>query len=202
MLISRQAISHARTTWKVHMISLSFGFEKVQAPDKMGEEITQCLNDGIMVFASASNDGGGGSRTYPARYGRVICVHSATWQGEASRSNPGREEGLDNFSAVGEHVRPIWPSKVSKQKAGMDYRRGTSFATPVAVSIAAFMIGYIRTRWPGHPWIIQPWSPDGMTRIFQLMKMKIGDYDWVCPTRYIKYTKPEKIEGDLKQYLG
>jgi hypothetical protein len=183
------------------MISLSFGFDSVRHPDSMGDEIRQCLNDGIMVFASASNDGGEGSRTYPAKYLRVVCVHSATWRGKASDSNPGLEEH-DNFSVVGEEVRPIWPSKAPKEAGGMKYKSGTSYATPVAVSIAVFMIGYIRKRWPNYPWVTKPWSPEGITIIFRLMSKPIDGYDWVSPTRYIKYTRAEKIEGDLKHYLG
>jgi subtilisin family serine protease len=183
------------------MISLSFGFDSVRYPDRMGDEIRQCLNEGIMVFASASNDGGEGSRTYPAKYPRVVCVHSATWQGKVSDFNPG-PEGHDNFTVVGEKVRPTWRSKPTTEPGITRYKSGTSYATPVAVAVAAFMIGYIRKQWPDYPWVTKPWSPEGITRIFQLMSKRIDGHDWISPTRYIKHTRLEKIEGDLKQYLG
>ncbi|KAL6408085.1 hypothetical protein AUP68_08458 [Ilyonectria robusta] len=196
-----EAIRHARTKWGIHIISLSFGFDSVRYPDNFGEEIRQCLNNDIVVFASASNDGGDGSRTYPAKYARVVCVHSATWQGKVSGFNPG-PEGYHNFTVVGEKVRPIWRSKAPTEAGGMKYKSGTSYATPVAVSIAAFMVGYIRKRWPDYPWVTNPRSPEGIARIFQLMSKRTDGYDWISPTRYIKYTRAEKIEGDLKQYLG
>ncbi|KAI1110422.1 peptidase S8/S53 domain-containing protein [Nemania sp. NC0429] len=196
-----EALKFARTEWRVHMITLSFGFDSVRSPDTMGDEIRQYLHDGIMVFASASNDGGEGSRTYPAKYSGVICAHSATWRGSKAERNPGLEEG-HNFSFVGEHVRPIWPAKNSRDESRMKYKSGTSYAAPVAVSVAAFMIGYIRKKMPDHPWVIKPWSPEGISTIFRMMAVKIDGYDWVSPTRYLKYTKEGKILGDLEQYIG
>ncbi|KAF2963128.1 hypothetical protein GQX73_g10440 [Xylaria multiplex] len=199
-----EALKFARTQWGVHMITLSFGFDSVRSPDTMGEEIRQCLHEGIMVFASASNDGGEGSRTYPAKYPGVVCAHSTTWQGSKAERNPGLEEDR-NFSFVGELVRPIWPAKSPRDDSRMKYKSGTSFATPVAVSVAAFMIGYIRKKRPETPtfeWLIKPWSPQGILIIFKVMAMRIDGYDWVSPTRYLKYTKEEKIMGDLLQYLG
>ncbi|TGJ84207.1 hypothetical protein E0Z10_g4570 [Xylaria hypoxylon] len=196
-----QALKLARTQWGVHMISLSFGFDSVRSPDAMGDEIRQCLHDGIMVFASASNDGGEGSRTYPAKYPGVVCAHSATWRGSKAESNPGLEGDL-NFSFVGELVRPVWPAKNPADDNRMKYKSGTSYAAPVAVSVAAFMIGYIRKKMPDYPWVIKPWSPEGIFIIFKMMAMRVDGYDWVSPTRYMYYTKEGKIMGDLQQYLG
>lgn len=200
-LIFPKALKFARTQWGVHMITLSFGFDSVRSPDTMGDEIRQCLHNGIMVFASASNDGGEGSRTYPAKYSGVVCAHSATWQGSKANGNPGLEGGR-NFSFVGEYVRPIWPVKNPSNDNRMKYKSGTSYAAPVAVSVAAFMIGYIRKKKPGYAWVIKPWSPEGILTIFRMMAVRIDGYDWVSPTRYLKYTKEEKIMGDLQQYLG
>ncbi|RWA11934.1 hypothetical protein EKO27_g3171 [Xylaria grammica] len=196
-----EALKCARTQWGVHVITLSFGFDTVRSPDTMGDEIRQCLHEGIMVFASASNDGGEGSRTYPAKYPGVICAHSTTWRGSKAERNPGLEEGR-NFSFVGEHVRPIWPAKNPVDDNRMKYKSGTSYAAPVAVSMAAFMIGYIQKKMPDYSWVIKPWSPVGISRIFGMMAVEIDGYDWVSPTRYLKYTKEGKIIGDLQQYLG
>ncbi|KAF7537785.1 hypothetical protein G7054_g3488 [Neopestalotiopsis clavispora] len=196
-----KALIYSRTQWRVDMINISFGFDGVQNPDTMGSEIRQCLHEGIMVFASASNDGGEGSRTYPAKYSNVVCAHSATYNGSKSEYNPGLEEGR-NFSFVGEHVRPIWSAETRTGDSRMKYASGTSYATPVAVSVAAFMIGYIRKKMPDYIWTIKPWSPQGILIIFELMATEMDRYDWVSPTRYMKYTKEEKIMGDLKQYLG
>ncbi|KAI0401306.1 hypothetical protein F4802DRAFT_619006 [Xylaria palmicola] len=196
-----EALKVARTEWGVHMITLSFGFDSVSSPDTMGDEIRECLHHGIMIFASASNDGGEGSRTYPAKYPGVVCAHSATWRGSKAERNPGLEKGL-NFSFVGEYVRPTWSSTHSSGDGRVAYRSGTSYAAPVAVSVAAFMIGYIRKKMPNVKWVIKPWSPEGILKIFELMSVKIDGYDWVSPTRYMVHTKKEKIEGDLLQFLA
>lgn len=188
------------------MISLSLGFDSVQSSDSMGDEVRECLHDGVIVFASASNDGGEGSRTCPAKYAGVICAHATTWRGNKSELNPGREEG-PNFSFVGEHVRPIWkpePAKVAskREETKMEYKSGTSYATPVAVSVAAFMIGYIRKNMPDFAWVIKPWSPRGILAIFRMMAVNIDGYEWVSPTRYLIYTKEVEIIGNLQQHLG
>ncbi|ETS84479.1 hypothetical protein PFICI_02504 [Pestalotiopsis fici W106-1] len=197
-----KALKVARTQWGVHMINMSFGFDSVRSPDIIGDEVRQCIHEGIMVFASASNDGGEGLRTYPAKYPGVVCAHSATWRGSKAERNPGLEKDLRNFSFVGEHVRPVWSAKMSKDDDRMKYASGTSYASPVAVSVAAFMIGYIQKEMPEYPWVIKPWSPEGIMAIFDMMASRVDGYDWVSPTRYLKYTKKAKIVGDLQQYLG
>ncbi|CZR58257.1 uncharacterized protein PAC_08148 [Phialocephala subalpina] len=199
----KEALFEVRMNWGgVHMISLSFGFDSVHYPDNMGAEIHKCLNDGIIVFASASNDGAAeGARTYPAKYQRVICVYSASWLGKVPDKSPGTE-GHENFCTVGEDVRPKWPSKDPEDAAGLQYKSGSSYATPVALSIAAFMIGYIRKRWPDHPWVAEPCSPEGIATIFELMSKKIDGYDWISPTRYLKYNKAMKVQGDIMQKFG
>lgn len=108
----------------------------------MSVEIKNCIYDNIIVIASASNDGGEGSHTYPARLPNVICAHAASCYGNKYDRNPtpGKEE-LD-FSLVGEDVRPIWPSKVSKQPEGMQYR------------VRDFVCGSCRSLGGGfHDWI-------------------------------------------------
>lgn len=185
------------------MISISFGFESVSFPDTIGEAVRRCLKEDILVFASASNDGGEGSRTHPARISSVICAHSATYNGRRSEFNPGTQQ-THNFSFVGEHVRPLWGlrSETATMNTGITYKSGTSYATPVAVCVAAFMIGYIEKKMPNYPWVIQPCSPEGITQIFQMMAVKMDVYDWVSPIRFFKHTMEEKIQADLKQQLG
>jgi len=134
-----------------------------------------------MVFSSASNDGVEGSRTYPAKLPGVISCYTTNSQGKGSDFNT-PAEAAPNFSFVGEEIRPIWPRKTAKVPERMKYKSGTSFATPVAVSVAALMIGYIEQKFPQKKWRIKPQSPEGVAKIFDLMKTKIGDYDWVSPT--------------------
>jgi hypothetical protein len=188
------------------MVSLSFGFGKTGTPDKIQKEIENCVNAGIIVFASASNDGGNRPRTYPGNYGRVLCVHSATGMGDGSSFSPTPEETdtkKHNFSAVGECVKSYWPLKdpnaADAASKKYKYMSGTSFATPVAVSIAAFMVGYIQKNMPDHEWNVEPLSPGGMQTIFRMMSKenKRDGYDWISPQWFFLKYGEDKIKQDL-----
>ncbi|RSM01128.1 hypothetical protein CDV31_011492 [Fusarium ambrosium] len=197
-----EAMKHARTEWGVDIMNLSFGFEgDPPEPDEMGQEIKDCLHNGITMFASASNDGGESPRTYPAKYPGVVCVHATDWKGDASSCwfNPAPDRFSENFSVVGKDIRPTWPKK--PRDTTMKYRNGTSFATPVAVAFAAFMIGYIQIQCPDRRWITRPRSPEGITTIFRVMMERKGDYDWISPTRYLALNKRVTIEGQLVDRL-
>ena len=170
----------------------------------MGFEITNCLRDDIMLFASASNDCGEGSRIYPAMYKDVMSIHSANWRGEKSGFNPERY-GQDNFSTVGECIRPVWdPSNTTESQSCLQYRDETSYATTVAVAIAAFMIAYIRKTMPEteeHQWGIKPWSPEGIVTIFRLMAKDIDRYDWISPTSFTSEKTKSWIQEQLRETL-
>lgn len=182
------------------MISLSFGFSKVGAKDAVQKEIESCLNNNLVVFASASNDGGNRPRTYPGKYNRVICIHSATGTGDHSSFSPTPEtdSGQHNFSAVGECVKSYWPMK----EAGTGthkYMSGTSFATPIAVSIAVFMLGYIDRKMSNYEWNIEPLSPEGVRVIFDMMSRgnRRDGYDWLSPEWFFTKYNEDKIQQDL-----
>jgi hypothetical protein len=84
----------------------------------------------------------------------------------------------------------------------MKYESGTSYATPVAVAIAAFMIQFIRVKgWADWQWMYAPWTPEGMRRIMEKMSVKKYEYDWVSPTRYIRHSRIDEIEMHLKIML-
>ena len=79
---------------------------------------------------------------------------------------------------VGDSLQSCWPSKVEAN--AMRYMSGTSFATPVAVSIAAFMIGFVQKGMPQcSEWTHPPQSYEGMKRIFDLLSEERDAYDWV-----------------------
>jgi hypothetical protein len=190
------------------MISLSFGFRKTVGPDRVHQEINNCLKQGIIVFGSASNDAGNRPRTYPGNYKGVLCIHSATGNGNKSTFNPTPEPETtkkDNFSVVGDCIESAWPSQDPEAigATGKKYVSGTSFATPVAVSIAAFMIGYIRKHMDGYGWNIEPCSPEGMQIIFHMMseKTKRDGYDWISPQWYFEHFGEDCIKQDLKREL-
>lgn len=127
---------------------MSFGFPR-RVPGYL--ELEQAIRDAehanILIFAAASNDGGNRKRAYPARADRVICVHSSDGQGNPSDFSPTPVENQDNFSTLGEAVRSSWPVELcdlEKDPEAMIYKSGTSFATPIAVAMAAFLLLYAR----------------------------------------------------------
>jgi len=199
-LTTTKAINHARTQWGVDMISLSFGFN--EPVTGILKEIDDCINAGIIVFAAASNDGGNLSRTYPARWDRVFCIHSATGEGNKASFNPSPIDKEYNFSVVGDCINSTWPSNSLNKAGGKKYMSGTSFATPVAVSIAAFMIAYIQKKKPDQIWKINPKSPKGVKAIFQLMADERDKYDWISPQRYFKAYREAKILADIDHALN
>jgi hypothetical protein len=85
----------------------------------------------------------------------------------------------------------------------MKYESGTSYATPVAVAIAALMIDFIRVKgWAEDwQWMYPPSTTQGMERIMKMMSVKEYGYDWVSPTRYFRQTHMDDIETDLKKVL-
>lgn len=198
-----EALKHARTKWNVDMISLSFGYRVVDNPDNIQTEIKSCLDKGIVVFASASNDGGTRDRTYPAEYNRALCIHASNGKGNNWKDNPTPLLHRDNFSVVGVCILSSWPVNLLKgDEKKKKHQTGTSFATAVAVSIAAFMIGYVHQHMPEYKWNTKPWEPDGMVKIFQILKDAREGYDWVCPERYIRSLKVEPIKPRLLRELG
>ncbi|KAM4059852.1 subtilase family protein [Hirsutella rhossiliensis] len=134
------AIDYARTKWKVNMMSLSFGFEK--PVERIKVELDKCICDSIIIFAAASNDCANSPATYPAAHGQILSIHSAS---AGKRHNCVRSAKDVEFVTVGECLESSWPSRDGQVKK---YMSGTSFATPVAVSIAAFMLGYIDRNVP------------------------------------------------------
>ena len=158
---------------------MSFGLMKKKRIKAIHREIDKCVKAGILIFAAANNDGGNSGRAYPAKHGDgVFCVHSATGEGARATYNPTPEPHEDNFSFVGDGLFSCWPS--SPESNHMRYMSGTSFATPVAAAVAAFLIGYIRKNMPEHEeWCDPPTSFQGIRKLFLMMSEKRDNYDWV-----------------------
>jgi hypothetical protein len=182
------------------MVSLSLGFDKPS--DELKTEIDACISDSIIVFASACNDGPEGTRTYPARYPGVICVHASNQRGTKYELNPLPEKGCGVLSFTGEMLRPIWGRRGLETTTKLEYRTGTSYATPVATAFAAFMISFIRLQgWSDWPWQWKPASPYAMGIILDMMSDDTEVYRWVSPTKFLKRHSKEVIEMLLKKRL-
>lgn len=183
------------------MISMSFGFTNASyggpylRKGGIRSEISKCVTDqerDILVFASASNDTNEGWCTMPATESKVICAYSAKHSGYRSELNPPPGTDGPNFSFFGDQIRPTWGRRDlqdSKRSSysNMQYKSGASYATPVAVSMAAFIIGFIELNgWPDSCFPYSPRNYDGMAYIFKMISRPVDGLDWISLTRFFK----------------
>jgi len=187
------------------MISLSFAFEgDDETLEPIVLQIDLCLKAGISVFAAASNDGGSSGRAFPARQDGVFCIHAGTHDEMAPKINPDPQDGDDNFLVLGCDILSSWPGFNADGSGRKEYKTGTSFAVPVAVSIAAFMVAYISKLEPKcDKWHNKPMSPIGLRKIFQAMvrEQKNPTYDWVSPCGFV-YENKSTIVSDIRKRLN
>lgn len=191
------------------MISLSFGFQNpVQA---ISDKVTECLNRGISIFAAASNEAGNNDAMFPANMSRVFCIHAASGAGNKYTHNPHPSPYPDwNFMTLGWDVKctccrldqyaPPSPNPDSSH-----YVSGTSFAAPVAMCIAAFMVDYIRKTVDCSRFHIRPNCPEGLQKIFREMMSHEPDYHrYINPVAYFQRNNEDNslIQGMMALRLG
>jgi hypothetical protein len=115
--------------------------------EDMAKALRVAKQNGVIVVASAGNEGTGYSITFPATLkGNVFCIGAAEGKGYESRFSPPfiHEE---KYSALGEGVRGAklvgpWPA-VTKESDLYMRRDGSSTAAPVAAAIAALLLDYM-----------------------------------------------------------
>ena len=182
------------------MISLSWGLGIKRSRD-IADEIDEAVKANILIFAAANNDGGHTGRLYPANHGHgVFCVHSATGEGNSATYNPTPVPREDNFCFVGDCIQSCWPS--STESNSHRYMSGTSIATPVAVTVAAFMIGFIRKNMLKHvDWCVMPETFLGMCRLFRMMAEFRDNYDWVNLLGYFEHRDENTIMQEIQHKL-
>ncbi|KAI0180728.1 pfs domain-containing protein [Hypoxylon sp. FL1284] len=149
-----QAINLAVDTWDVDIISMSFGFptRDIDGYDDLEEAIMNAYSNHVLLFAAASNSGGQLGRAYPAREQNVICIHSTDANGNRSQFSPTAVPDDINLATVGEAVESAWPVHLCDDVTNpscIKYKSGTSYATPIAAGIAAFLLQYARQYLPG-----------------------------------------------------
>ena len=131
---------------------MSFGFPdcNIENYSILEAAVEAAYSAHVLMFAAASNSGANLLRAYPARHAEVICVHSTDSKGNRSKFSPTAEEG-DNFATIGEFVLSTWPESLRDAAMGyqgMSYKSGTSFSTPIAACVGAFLLKYARINLP------------------------------------------------------
>ncbi|OTA82501.1 hypothetical protein M434DRAFT_42330, partial [Hypoxylon sp. CO27-5] len=122
----------------VDLVNMSFGYDS--APEEVEEALERARQNKIVVFAAMSNGGSLKEPTWPAREAIYsIGIHSCDGNGTRSGFTPLSRPSADNFMTTGENVVTHWP----KEKGGpFRLDNGTSFATPVAVAMAALILAF------------------------------------------------------------
>lgn len=140
---------------------MSFGFPTCQIDgyEELEQAVEHAYYRDVLLFAAASNNGGQRGRAYPAREANVICVHSTDARGNRSPFSPTAVPQDVNLATVGEGVISAWPMHLcsSDERGEADegedgmystVKSGTSYATPIMVGIAAFLLLYARLSLP------------------------------------------------------
>ncbi|KAJ5811811.1 subtilase family domain-containing protein [Penicillium riverlandense] len=124
----------------VDIINLSFGFpEYNDRLQPIRKALLQAQQNNVLLFAAAGNSAGNEGVYWPASMEVVTRVNAVDGDGNVA-----------NISTTGGELRPIFtlgegvPScQLGSPGNEIIYRSGTSFATPIAVAIAAIVLGYI-----------------------------------------------------------
>ncbi|KAJ5928327.1 subtilisin [Penicillium verhagenii] len=152
--IIAKALDHAVKEWKIDIISMSFGFHSrdIEGYDELERAIHNAYSARVLVFAAASNSGANLDRAYPARDENVICINSTDANGNRSSFSPTALADALNLATVGEAVESAWPMRLCDPLSDTHtkHKSGTSYATPIAATIAGFLLQYTRLHIPEH----------------------------------------------------
>ena len=161
---------------------MSFGFKT--SNKKVSDAIGRAFYQNIIMFAAASNGGGNEGRAFPASDKRVICVHSTDGQGNRSKFSPTAKRGCENFGFPGESIESSWPRKTASSPC-TKIKSGTSFATPLAVALAANLIEYVQQKLTAANDHVgrSIRRDDGLRAVFKLMAQERDGYEYITPWR-------------------
>lgn len=118
---------------------MPFGFTFRSA--KLSNAIAKAYSKKVIMFAAASNGSGTRGQAFPASHDWVFSVHSTDGIGNVSSFSPDEKEPMHGFALPGESIESSWPGQINKVM-----KSGTSFATPLAVALAANMLEYVKQK--------------------------------------------------------
>ncbi|SCV25224.1 uncharacterized protein FFB14_00117 [Fusarium fujikuroi] len=131
-----KAIAYAVDVWKVDIISMSFGLTSDSLTNDTKLKVAYRNIDAAIenakstiFLAAAANHGSHGPRTFPANHRSVICIHASDGNGKDGGISPEPEFTDDNFMSLGIAL-----------ELGGARKSGTSYAAPMAASMAAHII--------------------------------------------------------------
>lgn len=171
---------------------MSFGCAEV-VPE-INDEINYAYGKGKLMLAAASNGGGNDSVSWPAYSHHVMSVFATDGQGNKYIKNPNPEGDRRNFAVLGTLVNGLRLPDCSGRESYC-HRSGTSFATPIAASIAAIVMSVLRrarANYFSNPERLERRTeqdydeklkalgrPAGMEAVFKMMSAERDKYDYV-----------------------
>ena len=131
---------------EVDIISMSLGLK--DEPSSVREALNEARRRGIIVLASASNEGANDTIAFPARLESVFCIGSADGKGSRSSFSP-PFMGEEKYSTLGEAVLGAHLINDDNDDGNGETRihsrrSGTSTAVVIAAGIVALLIDYTR----------------------------------------------------------
>jgi hypothetical protein len=212
-LISKQAVRHAVIEWQVDIITMSFGFQDEKEPGcrELAEAIRSARASKVLTFAAASNVGAHAARpAFPARMSEVFCIYSGDGMGTCARTCPTASGNRFNFLTLGEAVASAWPRDLCQKhqaavlagtarigrgnldaKTLTNRKSGTSFATPIAAGIAAFLLLYAAQTLPEERAEMLK-EHDKMEDFLYHLSYKRGGYDVLSITDFFARREEER----------
>jgi hypothetical protein len=177
---------------------MSFGFPT--RDNAIQDAIKYAFYRDVIMFAAASNGGGNGDIAYPAnQHSMVICINSMDGLGTLSGFSPNRNPLTENFATLGEVVESAWPSSKRDDK---QFKSGTSYATPIAVAVAASLLQYVRWKLPesNHAAARRLRSCDGMKAVLAEMSEDRAGYRYIAPWKLL-YANSKNPEKSIKERI-
>lgn len=198
----------AAVTWaidqQVDIINLSFGFSSRPRDPALKYALRKAAACHILVFAAMSNGGNDEPHgaAWPANDGSLtIGIHSCARQGRRfSDFTPRPVVDSCNFMVEGEQVWTHWPEA---KGGGFRSAKGTSFATPVAVSMAALILAFERQhlckkdREETEQFVDldELRELNGMSRVLRKVSVSEDKYHYIYP-RLLWNDLDQDLEGD------
>ncbi|VUC32730.1 unnamed protein product [Clonostachys rosea] len=138
----------------VNIINLSLGFSQLGSYE-LNLALDDAVASGIIVFAAAANHGNNNAIAWPARSPNLaICVSSSDKFHKLSWFAPQPSPEFPMFVAPGEDVWSQWPTNLG---GGFRKMSGTSVSTPIAVGMAAIILGFLNMTNEWDPQVKETW---------------------------------------------
>lgn len=174
----------------------------------MQQEIKKACSKDIIIFAAASNKGHNHPVPYPARRSNeVLCIYATDGIGNPYDGNPTQlDSSAYHFATLGVGVKSSWPQSKDQPSDRSEERRktGTSFATPIAAGIAAYVLEFARMNGIDEKPYQMLRTRDGMEAVFAAhLVVKNDGLDYIHPWKlFADHRADEDILFLIQDTLG